>query len=252
MSDNRNFTNEELVAYLDGEQEFAPIHEIEQALKSDPALQARIDALSVDKQKISSAFDGLLDQDNTPNLPSEAYSFEPDAGGSSGSWRQIAAVAVIALALGALGGNFLTDNRDMSWQSHVATYQALYGNVTLAHIDQSEDAAVKELTRVSKAIGKELKLTDLNSYDEFTYKRSQVLVFEGRPLAQMTFLSENGSPIALCLIRSDENQSSHMNVGEMEGMKSAIWSKDGFDFLMIGTDDPELIERAAKYFSARI
>ena len=44
---NRYFTDEELVAYLDGETEFAPVDDIDACVKTDSALRDRLKSLWV-------------------------------------------------------------------------------------------------------------------------------------------------------------------------------------------------------------
>uniref|UniRef100_UPI003A5C06AF anti-sigma factor family protein n=1 Tax=Phaeobacter italicus TaxID=481446 RepID=UPI003A5C06AF len=56
---DRYFTDEELVAYLDGETDFAPVAEITAALAQDPALQARLAALEIDRAALAEGFADL-------------------------------------------------------------------------------------------------------------------------------------------------------------------------------------------------
>ena len=56
---DRRFSDEELVAYLDGEGELAPVDQIEAALKDDPALNKRLDALRIDLGVLRDSFDLL-------------------------------------------------------------------------------------------------------------------------------------------------------------------------------------------------
>lgn len=77
----------------------------------------------------------------------------------------------------------------------------------------------------------------------------QTLGFEGRPLMQLTFLSKFGDPIALCIIRSRNTETQGIVVNEMRGMLAASWSKDGYEYLLIGGRDEALIRNAASEFA---
>jgi len=70
MTRDRFFSDEELTAYLDGEFELAPIDEISNASRRDRALVRRLDALRVDSQLISAAFEPLAHPaKRPPSLP---------------------------------------------------------------------------------------------------------------------------------------------------------------------------------------
>ena len=57
MTERRAFTDEELVAFLDGEAEFAPMDEITAALASDPELAQLCAEVAAEKAVIARAID---------------------------------------------------------------------------------------------------------------------------------------------------------------------------------------------------
>lgn len=251
MSSDTAFTDEQLTAYLDGEFDFVSEQEVTAALESDPHLKARLDTLAMDTDRVAAAFDELLAR--APSAP-ELSGMEPAAPVwlRSAVLRCVAATAVVCLVVG-WGAGFMSSQRELdTWRDFVAAYQALYINRTLVHIDQAEDDAQAELGRVADAIGRELKLTALSRVEQLDYKRAQILGFEGRPLAQITFLSKIGAPIALCIIRSARADTAPVETSTMQGMASAHWSKGGYEFLLIGGADTALIKSAADAFAARL
>ena len=177
MSDHHEFSDEQLTAYLDGETDHIPAEEIKTALMSDAALRARLEALSVNTKEIAVALDGLLA--HAPAAPSLPEDTDARAAGARGpAFRAIAASAVVCLALGGALGFFLSPKQSQTWRDYVATYQALYINVTLAHIDQPDASLADELKRVSRAIGKDIDLTSVAGRGQLDYKRAQILGFK--------------------------------------------------------------------------
>lgn len=250
MSVDRHFTDEEITAYLDGETEFAPVEEIEAALEEDEALQERMASMTFDADRFDEAFKGLLPE--APAMPSllpkkPELIYRPSKG-----YGRIAAAACLALAMGFGAGTLLTAQEEDGWHEYVAAYQALYITKTLDHVDRPREVAEAELTRVTNAIGIDISLDQLSSQEGLNYKRGQVLGYEGKPLIQLAFLTDDGKPIALCIIKSRGGQKSNMDVGQMEGMKSATWSNGEFDFLLIGGDDEMLIKKAGLFYSKQI
>ncbi len=250
MSDLRTFSDEELTAYLDGEADRVPMAEIEQALRQDPALRARLDGLSVDKRELAKAFDLLLNE--APKAPDLAERAGPVVDQTVFGFLHLIAAAAVALLIGVGAGLLMTGNQLQGWRGYVAAYQALYANGTLAHIEQTESAAKAELARVFSAIGKQLELSVIDAPDQLDYKRAQLLHFEGQPLIQLAFLSKVGEPVALCIIKSDSGADTDPTFEEMQGMQAASWSRDGYAYLLIGGNDPELIERTANAYAGQI
>ena len=242
MTEDRYFSDEELVAYLDGEVDFAPVDEITAALNNDTALIQRVEALRVDTAMIADSFEALAISDRArPDLPITPPATTP--------YRQIAAAAAVALMVGYGAGYSTSDSNQANWETYVAAYQALYTNSTLAPVNQSEAAKQIELDRVAAAIGKDIKTASLQVSPEIDYKRGQVLGYEGKALIQLAFLSSTGEPMALCIIRSQKPNSKDVSISKMEGMSAASWSKDGYEFLLIGGTDYPLITRLAEKFS---
>ncbi|MCF6321979.1 MAG: hypothetical protein L3J32_09455 [Rhizobiaceae bacterium] len=251
MSNNPDFSDEELTAFLDGEFDHARADEIREAVANNFDIQARLKALALDKSEINSAFEQLLDA--APQMPELPQS--DAARHSVSSYRTmglVAAFSFVFLIGGLFAGYFAGQNEEENWREFVATYQALYINATLASIDQDAEAASAELEVVSKATGKTIELAQMVEQTQLDYKRAQILGFEGRPLMQLTFLSKLGEPIALCIIRSKDSENSDIVVSDMRGMLAASWAKDGYEYLLIGGRDATLIESAAKEFAASL
>ncbi len=251
MSDPRAFSDEELTAFLDGEVEAAARAEIEQAVSQDAQLRARLDALSLNKTQLKEGMDALLESaPKPPNWDEGAFAAARPSGGWG--WRRTAAAAVVALAIGFGGGHLIGGTSEPGWRDYVASYHALYANSTLAHIDQPEALALEELARVSSAIGKSIDLSVVTQPEQLDYKRAQILSFEDRPLIQLAFLSKVGTPIALCIVQSAEAGDSAVRLTQLEGMSAAVWSKNGYEFILIGGRDDALISQAAAHYAERI
>ncbi len=251
MTAQRVFSDEELTAYLDSESDQIVSDEIQRRLADDAELAERLEHLSLDRLQIKSSFEELLTM--APETPAFLTQEEqPRSGFQQLRYGLIAATAILCLLAGGVAGNLWQQPRDEAWHEFVATYQALYINGTLAHVNQTPDSAQTELDRVSQSIGKVLELAKLSGNADLDYKRAQILGFEGQPLAQLTFLSKVGAPIALCIIRSNEADESAIRVAKHRGMSSAYWSKDGYEYFLIGGEDEQLIERSAQQFANRI
>jgi len=246
------FTDEQLTAYLDGELEHIPSAEIERELLGNPKLEERLKRLEFDMDSAAIGFEAMLKA--APKMPDISSHVNVKAANDN-TWlsRNMIAISTVAvMLLGSVVGYGVGVNKQDGWREYVAAYQYLYITSTLSHIEQSDQASITELERVGDAIGKGFELAYLQNFDGMDYKRSQILGFEGKPLAQLTFLSKMGEPIALCIIRKPESAEADVEITKLEGLASAHWSKGGYEYLLIGGNDDVMIDEAAQYFAAKI
>jgi hypothetical protein len=136
-----------------------------------------------------------------------------------------------------------------TWQDAAATYHALYVTETLTDVAETASQAGIRLQGNAARLGQTIAPGHIDVVSGLTLKRSQLLGFEGRPLLQIAYLSENGAPVALCIMKSENAKPSNVRTATLQGMASARWAKDGFEYLLIGGADKEAIETAARTFA---
>lgn len=238
------FSDEELVAYLDGESDYAPMDDIAIALRTDRALAKRLEALRVDTKQISASYDASFDLNKklTFNL-----------GEASEPRWSIPGIAASILFVGVAFGIFQywLQPQERDWKDYVAAYQFLYTTSTLSNVQNSLTVQQQELDRVGAAIAKKIPVAALAGFPEVEYKRAQLLGYKGKALIQLTFLSGTGEPIALCILRIDGQKNQAPEFTELEGMRAANWKMNGYDYLLIGGQDEVLIERMATSFEEK-
>ncbi|WP_300057640.1 hypothetical protein [uncultured Roseobacter sp.] len=240
---DRYVTDEELVAFLDGEDDLAPVAEIARALEQDAALRRRLEALQIDRAALRDSFAALQPQ---PGVMPDLSALPSAAPGLRiGS---LVAAASLALVIGLGAGSWLARPAAPGWVDYVAAYQALYSTGTLAHVDQDPVAQQAELDRVAAAIGKTISVDTLGMFPEAQYKRAQILSFGGRALVQLAFTKSTGEPLALCIIRTERQDDAAPRIAEREGLSSARWARGGYDYLLIGGTDTGLVSRLAASF----
>ena len=250
MKQRRAFSNEELTAYLDGEADAELADSITAALDVDRELREQLRQLDIDTSVLRESFDSMLaatpaapqwiDQGSDPGArPSADY---PTA--------RLAAVGIFCLISGWLAALFLNGPPSPSWQDFAAKYHALYVTETLNTADTRPAIVARGLGRVADALGRKIDPSVVQSVDGLTYKRAQILGFQGAPLIQVAYLSATGEPVALCIIKAKDAADEAVRTSKMEGMASATWTRSGYSYLLIGGHDDALIKGAAsKLFS---
>ncbi|MEM7215614.1 MAG: hypothetical protein AAF423_08730 [Pseudomonadota bacterium] len=247
--ESEQYSDDHLTAYLDGELDPGMEGKIRIAAEQSADLQGRLDQLSIRKSELVAAMDQLLEI--APEMPELPFDLKSEAENSAAIWLRNAkmmAAGLVMLIAGGAGGFYLNQQPADGWRDYVAAYHLLYVNSTLSNVQSDETVQTAELERVSEAIAKTIALEQVSGVAGLDYKRAQILGFEGKPLAQMTFLSKMGVPIALCVIRTDTAASKATKLDELQGMASANWTEDGYAYLLIGGQDSKMINDAAQAF----
>ncbi len=231
-----NISDELLTAYLDDEVEAADRVRIDAALAEDEELQGRLALLDVPLDPIRDAMAQVAAQAPAPVLPP-----------ASAQRRFPLAVAGGSLAAGLVLGALLMTQltpapKAPGWIDYVASYQALYSTETLAGVELTPEIRAAQLASVSTAVGRPLEAAA--SVPGLDFKRAQTLGFNGKPLVQMAYLSADGVPLAFCIISKE--QTAELKQLQREGLQAASWSDGSHAYLLIGGDDPQLIETTAR------
>lgn len=250
MSDVRAFTDEELTAYLDGEVDAQLEAEISAALETDAALGAQLAALDLPMDAIVGAFDGMLaEAPPVPDIAPPAVLPTPANTNARLSWAwglgTFGTGIAAGLAVALFTGFGTPEPTPRGWVSFVASYQTLYTTATLAGVNPTADEAALQLAAVSQGIG--IDLAALPQTEGLTFKRAQLLGFDGKPLVQISYLRDDGTPVALCIIPAGPDAQG-LSMGAAEGLDVARWNTPGFGFLLIGGQDGEPLAREAETF----
>ena len=247
MTAHRDYTDEDLTAYLDAESDPATRRQIAAALADDAELRQRLNAMQFPRDAVKSAFDDLLVA--APAMP--ALTPLP-ASLHRGGWPRALMAMAACLVIGVTVGTGLTKwySQPGGWKSYVAAYQSLYVNGTLSVVQDSESDAGLRLAALGEILGKDLGPAQTDTVLEF--KRGQLLGFRGHPLVQLAYLTPLGEPVALCIMRAKGASDSAVTTTELEGMAGAQWERDGLAYLLIGGSDSALIKDAADRLAARL
>ncbi|WP_085899795.1 anti-sigma factor family protein [Kiloniella majae] len=255
MSQMTHFTDEDLTAFLDGEATADLAQEIERALDSDVALQKRLEDLSLPVDELRQAMQQVTDQ--APDLPdvltnTASTSKRQASNKGIGNWiysGSLAASILISLIIGGVFGKiYFAPTEVQGWKSYVAAYQSLYVGDTLNSIELTPEQTQKNLDNLSSQMG--IDLAKMTSGSGLDFKRAQLLGFKGKPLVQLAYLSPEGQPVALCIIRTNKGNTEAIGMDELEGMVAASWRKDGYAYLFIGGQDEAVIREGAERFKA--
>ncbi|NKB20749.1 MAG: hypothetical protein GKS01_09630 [Alphaproteobacteria bacterium] len=271
MADQDNsigITDEMLVAYLDGQATTEETAAIEEKLSDDADVSARLALLDAGSRPFRKAFDLMLEAAPAQSLKEGLEAaratapLEDNALTSMGGYRGWAMAACLVLAVGlgfAVGDRFSqSDNQIVAkaptpkakgWRQVVADYHALYSVETLAGTNGNSPLQDERLAAASKTLSIELK-RDRLTVDGLDYKRTQILRFKSKPLAQLAYLYDGKVPVAFCILPS--GKPAHPPKQEVRnGMQVVHWIKGGFGFMLIGKVPADGLNKIAKTLEGR-
>lgn len=244
----RDFSDEDLTAFLDGEAPEALARAIEQRLAEDPALAAHLDTLVIPVPALRAAFDAQLAlapiapvvPPALPPVNALSESAAPSRGwvGSAlGLGAGLAAGIALALSFGLTTP--ATAPQQGGWLQAVATYQMLYTPQTLAEAGPQDPSVLAEL---SQAVN--LDLTGLAQIEGLEFRRAQQLGFNGKALIQVAYTLPDGTPFAICILQSG-NDARGAAFQELQGLQAADWTTGAHGVLLIGGTDAAVLKDLA-------
>jgi anti-sigma factor RsiW len=271
MADHENpigITDEMLVAYLDGQASAEEAAAIEEKLTSDVDVSARLALLDAGSRPFREAFDLMLEVAPAQKLQEQlkearntvpSQEIENSSAGGYRGWA-MAACLVLAVGLGFAVGDRYSQSSDpviakapaakaKGWRQVVADYHALYSKETLEDAGGDVQSQDQRLAAASKLLSIELKRDQL-AVAGLDYKRTQILRFKKKPLAQMAYLYDGKIPVAFCILPS--GKPAHGPKQEVRnGMQVVHWIKGGFGFMLIGKVPAEGLNKIAKTLEGR-
>ncbi|CUJ98255.1 putative transmembrane transcriptional regulator (anti-sigma factor) [Ruegeria denitrificans] len=227
------FSDETLMAYLEGKLDEAEIRAIESAVEADPALEQRLMALDPFAPVVQAVFEHVPAEAPQVDLPQPMAPATP-AGGGLRLLAVAAAVAVVAVS----ATFWATRPEPLGWAQQAAIYQSLYVPDTIASLDNSAQTLDAQFAQAEAQLGRSLNREELEALPGMELKRAQVLSFKGKPLIQVVFADAQGQPFAFCVIRQGEGApNKDVTQAVLSGLATATWAQDGYGYMLIGSDE---------------
>ncbi len=236
MTHVNELSDADLVRFLDGQMSKAESRSIRSRIDRDSSLSERIDQLSFSIPSLRSSMDALLTE--APKFP-----FGPTVQRPSEriDWTFGALAAGVAgIAFGAALTALAFYEPDEQWTDHVAVYQMLYVEETVAALNLEPAVLEQQIQSVGAALG--VDLNHLSDLPHLEFRRAQLLGFEGRAIAQLVYVDEVGRPVALCVIETSPSDDIDLGSSVMRGLAANTWTEGGYGYLLIGRQDTEMLE----------
>lgn len=243
------YSDQELLAFLDGRLDEKRTAEIEQTMRIDQDLETRVMDLDPVAAPVRDAMKALPGDHVLMDLK-RAAPFAPQAKASSWQWSKLAAVLVLGALLGS-GAMWFGQPAPEDWRSRIAQYQSLYVAETVRLTTASAETLERQLDAAVDTLGRPLEQQGLDAPALLSLARVQVLGLDDEPLIQIVYQADDGRPFALCITTGTGAGDPDVAKSEMfHGLATTAWHDGSFRYILVGGKDLTETEQLALQLKA--
>lgn len=239
-------SDEQLVAYLDGELDREYRDQLDSAIAEDSLLSLRVQWLSRSNLPYKNAYDELAQQAPLDRLQARLDAIPaPQRPGLNRRWF-IGGAAAALFAGGVLADRLFLGwhaAQSNNWRALVGDYMALYVPQTLDHLPTDDASQRAQLRTVDARLGLNLSPATLK-LPGAEFKRAQMLEYDGVPIAQIVYLDAKHGPLALCVTRSNSG-SQALAHERRHAMNVVYWTEREHAWMLIGRNLAAELEQHA-------
>lgn len=247
-------TDEEIMAWADGEQSTERGKEIEALIAINPEIAAKAASFEASKLPFKSAMDQgvppvpseLIDQVAQWSQISAGPSAAPVPEDKSGFyWAGVAATVLLLLVATFSGIKYLDSFHPVEkWANAIVSYQNFYVADTISHIESDREAALAKLSNLRQRYpALPASPPDLTAQG-YEFKRLQQLDFENKPVLQMVFYKPGRRPLAICLMPDGVDFQDAFTKHEL--LNSYVWQSNQLRAIVVAEEEPKVLKDIAK------
>lgn len=250
-------SEDRLLAYVDGLLSPEDAADVERQIAGDTEAQELVEALRASDLPYREAAETLID---VPDLSHIAALIRqtpaPARRGIVLRFAPIAASIAVVFVAGLLAGQHLfpaaqpEPTKWAVWVDRIANYQALYSRATLAMKNPPAERRVRQMQRVSQAIGANVSAPDLSALSA-DFKYARLYKIDGEALAQIAYLPKSGAPFSLCLMKTDkpDRPAKYLTA---HGQTVVAWRKNGIEYFYVGETPRKTVDSYITAIQAQI
>lgn len=230
-----------LVAFVDGELDPDAMHDVAQALASDPAAQEKVRLLRLSAPLVRAVFRQSSFQAVSPEVEqalARPRRWLPRLGSVRAPVALAASIAMLAIGLGA--GLFIGGREPVSLAfgerllEEVADYHVVYARETehLVEVPASQREHIEAW--LGEHLHRSLRVPDLGDRG-LAFEGARLLVVDGRSVAQLLYAvpGDEHHPLALCIAAGAERDAPAI-LQSREGINLAAWRAGGYFYVLAG------------------
>jgi anti-sigma factor RsiW len=133
------------------------------------------------------------------------------------------------------------------WVNVAVDYQQMYTRETVANLAPDPAVSANTLDAIRNVDGIRLRMPNLQLAG-LAFKSVERLHYNGKPLVQMVYLPDHGTPVALCVMK-DSRPDESIAQRQMNGMTVISWRQNELSYALIGKPDSGDLRQIARQIS---
>ncbi|MEO3741532.1 hypothetical protein [Kosakonia sp. WA-90] len=255
------YSDEAIVAWLDGEMPASDAERFAIALGQDKHLAERTDKLRLNQADVARAFAPLLGDAPQSRMEEQlanvlAHQPAPFHKAPGVSRRALIAASLSFLAIGSGLGYFARPATRVQGESEKmrdleAQYMSLYSAETLLDADSSPSALQRGLARTAQDIGLRANEQQL-VLQGAELKMVRMLRYDSTSIAQIAWMHADYGPMALCISPDSHPASTELRHEQRHAMNLVWWHSRGYQFVLIGRNPADQLQQNALTLQAAL
>ncbi|MGG7447545.1 anti-sigma factor family protein [Kosakonia oryzendophytica] len=255
------YSDEAIVAWLDGEMQASDAERFEIALSQDEQLAERTNVLRLNQADVARAFVPLLKdapqarmEEQLTNVLAQQPAPLPRAAGVSR--RALIAASLSFLVIGSGLGYFArpairAQGEREKIRDLEAQYMSLYSAETLLDADSSPSVLQRGLARTAQDIGLRANAQQLVLHGA-ELKMVRMLRYDSTSIAQIAWMHADYGPMALCISPDSHPASTELRHEQRHAMNLVWWHSRGYQFVLIGRNPAAQLQQNALTLQAAL
>ena len=150
-----------------------------------------------------------------------------------------------AMNAGPVGGAGMSD-----WTQQVAGYYSVYARQEKRHLVEITADRKDHIQRwLGEQLGRKVPIPDLSGAG-MSFYGARLLVLDGMPVGQLTYLDESGTPIAFCLMRNMSGEAKALDLDTHGDVNLLEWSDESHQYVLVAPTVFAVLEALAQGFDA--
>lgn len=255
------YSDEAIVAWLDGEMQASDAERFEVELSQDEQLAERTNVLRLNQADVARAFAPLLKdapqsrmEEQLAIVLAQQPATLPRAAGVSR--RALIAASLSFLVIGSGLGYFArpairAQGEREKIRDLEAQYMSLYSAETLLDADSSPSALQRGLARTAQDIGLRANAQQLVLHGA-ELKMVRMLRYDSTSIAQIAWMHADYGPMALCISPDSHPASTELRHEQRHAMNLVWWHSRGYQFVLIGRNPAAQLQQNALTLQAAL
>jgi anti-sigma factor RsiW len=232
-------TESDLHGYVDGALGPSRRAQVERFLAARPEVAEQVEAWRRQNDALAALYGSIVDEPVPPRLDVRRLAGASAASRGIGAWPQLAAAAILCLAVGAAGGwlgrGTLADGAGhATLVDEAVSAHELYASEVLHPVEVRADQQAHLVQWLSRRLDRALAVPDLRPLG-FDFIGGRLLPAQGAPAAQLMYEDRAGQRVTFLIVAANDGHESSLRYAQTGSLRSFLWTDESIRCVLVGS-----------------